>query len=341
MNDQIVTFGEDGRHPLVETKDLSKVFISGDSMVARLMGREPLRLQAVDKVNLAVERGETLGLVGESGCGKTTLGRCVLGLYQPDEGEILFDGVPLHDRTDDEMRQIRKRMQVVFQDPRSSLNPRHRIRKILGNAAVVHGVCSGPEVSDYVSELLDTVHLRRDLADRYPHELSGGQRQRVGMARALAVRPEFIVADEPVSSLDVSIQAQVINLLMELQEEFDLTMLYISHNLRLVHYVSHRVAVMYLGKIVELGPNEDLFNDPLHPYSKVLLGALPDVNPRNRAESPAVLGTPPNPTDMPSGCRFHTRCVQSKDRCQVDEPQLVSVGNGRFVSCHSAQERFA
>jgi oligopeptide/dipeptide ABC transporter ATP-binding protein len=235
------------------------------------------------------------------------------------------------------LRTMRRKMQVIFQDPYSSLNPRQKVNQMLGEACSVHGVCASNEVKDRVAHLLSIVGLGSDVADRYPHELSGGQRQRIGLARALAVEPEFVVADEPVSALDVSIQAQVVNLLMELQERLDLTMLFITHDLRLVHYVSHRVAVMYLGRIVELGRSGGLFREPLHPYSQALLAALPKIDPRSRARAAAIQGEPPSPINIPPGCAFHPRCPVAIDRCSVELPELLKVGDGRSVACFVAQ----
>jgi len=318
---------------LVRIRDLSKTFVLGKSVVRRLLGKRPVHLRAVHEANLDIFRGEALGLVGESGCGKTTLGRCVLRLYEPDRGQVLVDGNDFLRMSGAALRQMRRKMQIVFQDPYSSLNPRQKVQPMLREVCSVHRVCSPGEVHDHVRRLLDTVGLGPDIADRYPHELSGGQRQRVGLARALAVEPEFIVADEPVSALDVSVQAQVVNLLMELQERLHLTLLFITHDLRLVHYVSHRVAVMYLGSIVELGPSDTLFSRPLHPYTQALLAALPNVNPRYRVRPPAIQGEPPSPINIPSGCPFHPRCRLAADRCRKEEPQLREIEPGCKVSC--------
>ncbi|GAB4404635.1 MAG: dipeptide ABC transporter ATP-binding protein [Anaerolineales bacterium] len=322
------------QRPLLEVRGLSKTFVLGKSLVKRALGRPPVLLRAVRKVDLQVYPGETLGLVGESGCGKTTLGRCILRLYEPDEGEVYFGGQNVLALKGHALRQIRRKMQVVFQDPYWSLNPRQTVGQILAEVCTVHAICPPAEVPDRVAFLLSTVGLDADLAQRYPHELSGGQRQRVGLARALAVEPEFIVADEPVSALDVSIQAQVVNLLMELQERLHLTLLFITHDLRLVHYASHRVAVMYLGSIVEMGPSDLLFQNPLHPYSQVLLAALPKLNPRERSKCSAVKGEPPSPIRIPTGCPFHPRCTRAVERCTQEEPLLRDVGGGRLVACH-------
>lgn len=334
LNVHKTSLPEKNGQPLVQIRNLSKTFVLGASVVRRMLGKKPRFLRAVHKVTLDIHRGEALGLVGESGCGKTTLGRCILRLYEPDEGQVLFDGRSFLEAEGAALRQMRSKMQVVFQDPYSSLNPRQKVGQMLRTACLVHKIHLEQDVQDHVRYLLSMVGLGPDMAERYPHELSGGQRQRVGMARALAVEPQFIVADEPVSALDVSIQAQVVNLLMELQEKLRLTMLFITHDLRLVHYVGHRVAVMYLGRIVELGPSETLFAEPLHPYSQALLAAVPNINPRDRAKAPAIPGAPPNPVDIPSGCLFHPRCGMATERCSVDEPEWRDMGDGRFVACH-------
>jgi oligopeptide/dipeptide ABC transporter ATP-binding protein len=319
--------------PLVRVKNLSKTFVLNKSIVRRMLGKKPEYLRAVHDVNLEIYQSEALGLVGESGCGKTTLGRCILRLYEPDQGQVLMGDQNILELRGPALRQIRRRMQIVFQDPYSSLNPRQRVRVMLAEACSVHKVCPPAELNDHVRYLLNIVGLGPDIADRFPHELSGGQRQRVNLARALAVEPQFVVADEPVSALDVSIQAQVVNLLMELQEKLHLTLLFITHDLRLVHYVSHRVAVMYLGSIVELGPSEALFARPLHPYSKALLAALPKVDPRVRARAPAIKGEPPSPINIPPGCPFHPRCALADDRCRSETPPLTEKEPGRLAAC--------
>jgi peptide/nickel transport system ATP-binding protein len=304
--------------------------------VRQMLGRRPAYLRALDGVNLDIYRGEALGLVGESGCGKTTLGRCVLRLHEPDRGQVLYEGNDVLQMGPTALRQMRRHMQIIFQDPYSSLNPRQTIRQTLSEPCLVHKICSPNEVRSRVDELLGTVGLSsQDVADRLPHELSGGQRQRVGLARALAVEPSFIVADEPVSALDVSIQAQVVNLLMDLQSSLRLTLLFITHDLRLVRYVSHRVAVMYLGRVVELAPTEALFADPAHPYTHALLAAAPKMDPRRRTTAPAIHGEPPSPIDMPAGCPFRMRCPLATDRCAVEEPPLRMWANKHLVACHN------
>lgn len=323
--------------PLIQVRDLSKTFILGKSIVRQMMGRKADKLRAVYHVNLDIFPGECLGLVGESGCGKTTLGRCILRLYEPESGSVMIEGKDFIKASGSEVNQMRQKMQVVFQDPYSSLNPRMTVGQMLSEVSIVHKIANQDTVKSRIEYLLNIVGMLPEIAERYPHELSGGQRQRIGLARALAVNPEFIVADEPVSALDVSIQAQVINLLVELQERLHLTMLFITHDLRLVRYVSHRVAVMYLGSIVELAPTEMLFSNPLHPYSRALLAAAPDMNPRNRAGSPAIQGEPPNPINIPAGaCPFRPRCPLAFDRCSKEDPQLVEKEPGHFVACFRA-----
>jgi oligopeptide/dipeptide ABC transporter ATP-binding protein len=310
--------------PLVEIKDLKKHFPVPHKQVVR----------AVDGVSFTINRGETLGLVGESGCGKTTVGRCILRLIEPTSGEIRFDGHDLLKMDRGEMRALRRRMQIIFQDPYSSLNPRMKVGSIIAEPLEIHRVGDRSERKDRVAELLRVVGLDPDYANRYPHQFSGGQRQRIGIARALALNPDFIVADEPVSALDVSVQAQVVNLLQDLQERFGLTYLFISHGLAVVKHISTRVGVMYLGKLVELAPAQEIYANPLHPYTQALLRAIPIPDPdAKRRAAQRLGGDVPNPITPPGGCRFHTRCPQAIERCGSLEPELVEVTPGHFVAC--------
>jgi len=298
-------------------------------------------IRAVDNVSLTIRRGETLGLVGESGCGKSTVGRAILRLYEPTEGRIVFDGQDITRLGETELRPLRRRMQMVFQDPFASLNPRHSVGRIVGEPLRTHGLANRREAATRVRELLGVVGLPTDAASRYPHEFSGGQRQRIGLARAIALNPDFVVADEPVSALDVSIQAQIINLLERLQEEFDLTYLFIAHDLAVVRHISDRIAVMYLGKIVEVSPAAELYDNPLHPYTISLLSAVPIPDPvvESRRESILLAGDLPSPANPPSACRFHTRCPYVQPtRCRDQVPQLRRLETGHEVACHWAEE---
>lgn len=314
--------------PLLEVRGLVKHFavkggfLSGGKTVVR----------AVDGVSFTIHEGETLGLVGESGCGKSTLARTILFLEEPTDGEILFQGRPL---TADRVRDLRRRAQMVFQDPYLSLPPRMKVGSIIADPLRIHGVEDGSSVSDRVGQLLIDVGLKREDADRYPHELSGGQRQRVGIARALSVQPALIVADEAVSSLDVSVQAQILNLLQDLQERHRLAYLFISHDLGVVKYMSHRVAVMYLGEIVELAPAQELHDRPLHPYTKALMSAAPSLH-ATQMQRTRLRGEPPDPRNPPSGCKFHPRCPIAQDVCASDAPTLEEWLPGRKVACHFA-----
>ena len=317
-----------GNSPRVEVRDLCKYFPVGRG----LWGGERGLVKAVDGVSLAIERGETVGLVGESGSGKTTLGRLILRLLDASAGEVYFNGLNLAQLSVADMRVVRRRMQVVFQDPYSSLNPRLRAGATIAEGLRIHRMARGVELERRVAHLLDMVGLPASAARRYPSEFSGGQRQRIGIARALAVEPEFIVADEPVSALDVSVQAQIVNLLQDLQQELGPTYLFVSHDLGVVRHVADRVAVMYLGRIVELAPREALYSAPSHPYTRALLAAVPVPEPGARRGRTVLQGDVPNPADVPSGCPFHPRCPEREDRCIATVPELADVGD-RQVAC--------
>jgi len=323
--------------PLVELENL-KVYFPIKSGI--LLDRHVGDIKAVDDVSFEVRRGETLGLVGESGCGKSTVGRTILRLYNPTSGRIVFDGTDITRLGEGELRALRRRMQMIFQDPYASLNPRHSVGRIVGEPLRAHGLASRRQAGQRVRELLEIVRLPRDAASRYPHEFSGGQRQRIGLARALAVNPDFVVADEPVSALDVSIQAQIINLLEELQREFDLTYLFIAHDLAVVRHISDRIAVMYLGVIVEISPAEELYANPLHPYTISLLSAVPIPDPEVelKRETIVLAGDLPSPANPPPACRFHTRCPYVQPtRCRDEVPRLREIAPGHVAACHWAE----
>jgi oligopeptide transport system ATP-binding protein len=298
-------------------------------------------VRAVDGVSFDIQRGETLGLVGESGCGKSTTGRTILQLYKPTAGSVLFEGIDLVHLKGEELRKIRRKMQMIFQDPYASLNPRMTVADIVGEPLTVHEVAKGKEIQDRVNHLLELVNLNPSFASRYPHEFSGGQRQRIGVARALALQPSFIICDEPISALDVSIQAQVVNLLEELQEQFNLTYLFIAHDLSMVKHISDRVAVMYLGVIVELATRDELYSKPLHPYTQALLSAVPIPDPVADAKRQRTIlqGDVPSPANPPSGCRFRTRCPIAEAVCAESRPEFREIKPGHFVACFFA-ERF-
>jgi oligopeptide transport system ATP-binding protein len=321
---------------LVEAKDLYKYF----PIYAGLTSRHVADVRAVDGVSFTIQEGETLGLVGESGSGKTTIGRLLLRLLPVTKGEIDFEERNILTMKRGDIRRLRRSVQIIFQDPFASLNPRMSIGEIIAEPIRIHGLASGKDVDDRVRELLGLVGLQPYHANRYPHEFSGGQRQRVGIARALAVQPRFIVCDEPVSALDVSIQAQVINLLEDLQEKFKLTYLFIAHDLSVVRHISTRVAVMYVGKIVELAYRDDLYENPLHPYTQALLSAIPIPDPvvEKRRKRIVLTGDIPSPVNPPSGCRFHTRCPLAFDRCKTEVPPLREYAPGHFAACHWVEE---
>ncbi|HLB11745.1 MAG TPA: dipeptide ABC transporter ATP-binding protein [Dehalococcoidia bacterium] len=318
---------------LLDVKDLVMYFPVTQGIIFQSKVAD---VKAVDHISFYVKKGETLGLVGESGCGKTTTGRAVLQLYRPTAGEVVFEGQDLCKLKGENLRHIRRRMQMIFQDPYASLNPRMSVGSIIGEPLDIHGIAKGQEKKDRVQEILRIVGLNPYFANRYPHEFSGGQRQRIGVARALAVEPSFIVCDEPVSALDVSIQAQIINLLEELQEEFNLTYLFIAHDLAVVRHISDRIAVMYLGKIVEIAARGELYENPLHPYTKALLSAVPIPDPIVEAKRERIIltGDVPSPLNPPSGCNFHTRCPIAIGECSEALPNFRDVGGEHWVACH-------
>ncbi|WP_291937625.1 dipeptide ABC transporter ATP-binding protein [Limnohabitans sp.] len=316
---------------LLQVKGLTKYFpIKGG-----LLSREVGRVHAVDGVSLSIAAGETLGMVGESGCGKSTTGRCILRLIEPSAGEVRFNGQDVTAMNPQALREVRRDMQIIFQDPFASLNPRMSVEAIIGEALTIHKLTKSPsEYQARVVDLLETVGLNADHMRRFPHEFSGGQRQRIGIARALAVSPKLIVCDEPVSALDVSIQAQVINLLEDLQAKMGLTYLFIAHDLSVVEHISNRVAVMYLGRVVEIAPSRDLYTRPKHPYTEALLSAVPIPDPKAKKQRIVLTGDVPNPVNRPTGCHFHPRCPKATERCKVEEPVLKNVGMLHQAACH-------
>jgi len=338
-----MTTAETNNSPGATAQDTGKVLLEVNNLKMHfpvtsglIFQRAVAHIKAVDGVSFTVNEGETLGLVGESGCGKTTTGRCILQLYEPTEGEVVFEGQELTQLNTRSMRAMRRQMQVIFQDPFSSLNPRMTAGNIIGEPLIVHGLVENKvEYKERVAELLNNVGLNPYMADRFPHEFSGGQRQRIGVARALSVDPKFIVCDEPVSALDVSIQAQIINLLEDLQDQFNLTYLFIAHDLSVVRHISDRVAVMYLGKMVEIADRNDIYVNPLHPYTQALLSAVPIPDPVIDAQRERVLlsGEVPSPLNPPSGCVFHPRCPIATDECSQVEPELRQVEPGHWAAC--------
>ena len=318
---------------LLQVRDLKKHFPIYRGVFQRQVGA----VRAVDGITFDVYQGETLGLVGESGCGKSTAGRTILQLYKPTAGSVVFDGVDLVHIKAEEMRQMRRKIQMIFQDPYASLNPRMTVGEIVGEPLMVHNMASGREIEERVKDLLDKVNLNPSFSSRYPHEFSGGQRQRIGIARALALQPSFIICDEPISALDVSIQAQVVNLLEELQKQFNLTYMFIAHDLSMVRHISDRIAVMYLGVLVELADRNTLYHEPLHPYSQALLSAVPIPDPILEEQRSRVIlqGDVPSPANPPSGCRFRTRCpIAEIGLCDLSQPEFREVKPGHFVACH-------
>jgi len=320
--------------PLLEIRNLSKSF----QVAGKTPGSKKQKLQAVDNVSFSLYPGETFGLVGESGCGKSTTGKLILRLLDADSGDILFDGLNLRKLSSTSMREQRRNMQMIFQDPFSSLNPRLRVSQIIAEPLKIHGLAQQGEMQQAVADLLETVGLDHSLLDRYPHEFSGGQRQRIGIARALAVKPQLIIADEPVSALDVSIQAQVINLLQDIQRDFGLTYLFIAHDLAVIKHICDRIAVMYLGRIVELGPADDICNNPRHPYTEALLNSVPIPDPTARKNFSPLQGEVPSPINPPAGCHFHPRCRYARDICKTDSPDLHLENKRHQVACHFSAE---
>jgi len=320
---------------IIRVEDLKKHFPVEAGMISNIFSKKRRFVHAVDGITFSVKDGETFGLVGETGSGKTTTGRLVLRSIEPTYGKIYFKDRNVLELNKKELHLLRKEMQIIFQDPYASLNPRMRVVDIVGEPLEVFGLAKGPDKREKVMKLLTNVGLEsEDYLDRYPHEFSGGQRQRIGIARALAVNPKFIVADEPVSALDMSVRSEILNLMIDLKENLGLTYLFIAHDLSVIKYISDRVGVMYLGKLMEMSDCEDLFSNPLHPYTKALIGAIPVPDPSYNREKIRLKGEMPSPIDLPLGCRFHTRCPFRKEICEKEEPQFIDIGDGRLIACH-------
>jgi peptide/nickel transport system ATP-binding protein len=330
MSDEIKNILPPDPEAILEVRNLQKRFV----LAKTLMGKPTKELVAVDNVSFKLKAGETLGIVGESGCGKTTLGRTILRLHPSSGGEIYFKGQNIAELKGQDLRDLRTKMQIIFQDPYSSLPPRATVGDILSEPVLVHGIVPKNEVKDYVLDLMEKCGLRDYYYERYPHEFSGGQRQRICIARALSVKPELVICDEPVSALDVSIQAQIINLLKDLQRSMNLTYLFISHDLSVVKFISDKVGVMYLGKMMEFGNKKDIFDNPLHPYTQALFSAIPNPDPDVKMKRIHLAGDIPSPANPPSGCRFHTRCPQATEECAKCAPEYREVEPGHFVACH-------
>ncbi len=324
--------------PLLEVRDLKKYFPVERSLLDRLLSRERRYVKAVDGISFTLDKGEVLALIGESGCGKTTTGRVVLRLLEPTAGKVYFDGIDVTGLSDEEMRRLRRRMQMIFQDPYASLNPKMRIGRALEHPLLIHGLATKKEAREEALRLLERVGLTpaEEFYHRYPHQLSGGQRQRVAIARAMITRPDFVVADEPVSMIDVSMRASILDLLQDFRREYGLSMLFITHDIAVGRVIADRIAVMYLGKIVEVGPVEEVINNPAHPYTLALIEAVPSIKRRRRKEKKRIVvgGEVPNPINPPSGCRFHPRCPYATKICSQEEPRLRRVGPNHYVSCH-------
>ena len=324
---------------LLEVINLRKHF----PILGGMLGRQIGAVKAVDGISFDIKRGETLGMVGESGCGKSTAGRAILNLHKPTEGKVLFEGKDITSMGAEELRLLRPKMQMIFQDPYATLNPRHSVLKIVGEPLVIHGIMKkgSSELKDRVAELLELVGMDPAYMRRFPHEFSGGQRQRIGIARALSLDPSFIVCDEPISALDVSIQAQVVNLMQDLQEQLGVAYLFIAHDLSMVKHISHRIVVMYLGKVMELAERNTLFDDPLHPYTQSLNSAVPEPSPKSERKRQRFIlkGDPPSPANPPSGCVFHTRCPLAVEKCITEEPEFSEIYPEHFVACHLADQK--